>query len=111
MIPIGQLDGGHISYTIFGRKNHFKIAAVCFIILFVIGILGFVDAYMELNLNVGWSGWLIWAIILYTVIKLKHPPIPDETPLDKRRMILGYISFVIFIISFSPTPFEISGGM
>jgi membrane-associated protease RseP (regulator of RpoE activity) len=44
MIPIGQLDGGHIGYTMFGRETHFKIAVVCFSILFVLGITGIVEA-------------------------------------------------------------------
>ncbi len=37
MIPVGQLDGGHISYTMFGGKNHYKFAVISFIILIVLG--------------------------------------------------------------------------
>jgi membrane-associated protease RseP (regulator of RpoE activity) len=106
MIPIGQLDGGHISYSMFGENNlHFKIAVISFIFLFVIGILGLLDESFGWNLNFGWSGWLFWALILYFVIKIKHPPVYDETKLDAGRMFIGYLSFFIFIISFSPTPF------
>lgn len=104
MIPVGQLDGGHISYTMFGEQNHFKIAVIAFVFLFIFGISGFVDSILELNLNIGWSGWLFWALILYFVIRLKHPPIADNEPLDSKRMILGYISFVILLLSFSPNP-------
>jgi len=105
MIPVGQLDGGHISYTMFGGKNHLKIAVISFIVLFVIGIMGFVDSSMELGIGFGWTGWLLWAVILYFIIKLQHPPIYDESELDAKRKILGYISFVILGLSFSPTPF------
>jgi len=108
MIPVGQLDGGHISYTMFGSEKSFKIASIAFILLFVFGVIGTVDAVMELGLNIGWGGWLFWAIILYFIIKLKHPPIPDPVPLDRNRMIIGYISFVIFIISFSPSPLQLT---
>jgi len=108
MIPVGQLDGGHISYTMFGRKNHLKIAVISFIILFVIGILGFVDSYMELGFGFGWSGWLFWAAILYFIIKLQHPPVYDESELDNKRKVIGYISFIILGLSFSPTPFIIT---
>jgi membrane-associated protease RseP (regulator of RpoE activity) len=104
MIPVGQLDGGHISYTMFGEQNSFKISAISFIILFALGILGIVDSTLELGLNAGWSGWLFWSLILYFIIKLKHPPIPDPVPLDNGRMYLGYLSLFIFIISFSPAP-------
>lgn len=104
MVPVGQLDGGHIAYTMFGEKKHYNISAVSFIVLFVLGITGMVEALLELNLGFGWSGWLFWALVLYFIIKLKHPPVMDSTQLDRKRMIIGYISFIIFILSFSPSP-------
>ena len=77
-------------------------------ILFVFGIIGFADVYLELNTGIGWAGWLFWALILFFIIKLKHPNVPDYTELDDRRKIIGYISFFIFIICFSPVPLSIS---
>jgi membrane-associated protease RseP (regulator of RpoE activity) len=108
MIPVGQLDGGHISYTMFGEENSYKISAIAFIIIFVLGLIGIIDSTMELGLDIGWSGWLFWAVILYFVIRLKHPPILDPVPLDAGRMKLGYLSFLIFIISFMPAPIILS---
>jgi membrane-associated protease RseP (regulator of RpoE activity) len=108
MIPVGQLDGGHISYTMFGEENSYKISAIAFIIIFVLGLIGIIDSTMELGLDIGWSGWLFWGVILYFVIRLKHPPIPDPVPLDDARMKLGYLSFLIFIISFTPVPIILS---
>ncbi len=108
MIPVGQLDGGHISYTMFGGKNHTNISAISVIILFVLGIIGFLEASLTLNIGIGWSGWLLWCLILFFVIKIKHPPIYDDTPLDEKRRMLGYISYIIFLISFSPAPFVIN---
>jgi len=108
MIPVGQLDGGHISYTMFGEENSYKVAVISFLFLFVLGIVGLVDSTMELGLDIGWSGWLFWAIILYFIIRLKHPPVPDPVPLGKGRMILGYISFIIFILSFAPAPIKLT---
>ncbi|OGU77754.1 MAG: peptidase [Ignavibacteria bacterium RBG_16_34_14] len=105
MIPIGQLDGGHIGYTMFGKETHFKIAVICFSILFVLGITGIIEASFNLNIGVGWSGWLFWALILYFIIKIEHPPIKDDTELDFKRQLIGYFSFFILIISFSPNPF------
>jgi len=104
MIPVGQLDGGHISYTIFGKENHYKISVVSFILLFVIGIIGIVDAILELNFGIGWSGWLFWALVLYFIIKLHHPPVYDESKLDPVRKFIGYFSFFILVITFSPAP-------
>jgi membrane-associated protease RseP (regulator of RpoE activity) len=108
MIPIGQLDGGHISYTMFGDKIHTNIAYILFILLFLSGLLGLIDSYMELNLDIAWPGWLFWALILYFLIKIKHPPIPDDRKLDNKRMMLGIFSFIIFIVSFSPVPIRLS---
>lgn len=104
MIPVGQLDGGHISYTMFSDKKHYNISVISFLFLFILGITGMVEALLEMNFGFGWSGWLFWALVLYFIIKLKHPPVMDTTPLDNKRMILGYISFIIFILSFSPAP-------
>ncbi|HED08027.1 MAG TPA: site-2 protease family protein [Ignavibacteria bacterium] len=110
MIPVGQLDGGHISYTMFGDKRHFKIAVISFALLFVLGTLGIVEGVLGLSITFGWSGWLFWALILYFFIRLKHPPIPDNSELDFKRKLLGYVSFIILLMSFSPTPFIISFG-
>jgi membrane-associated protease RseP (regulator of RpoE activity) len=109
MLPIGQLDGGHISYTMFGEKNHYKIAVIFFALLFIFGTLGLLESYITFPFTLGWAGWLFWALILFFFIKLKHPPIPDYTPLSMWRIVLGYISFFILLISFSPSPFIITG--
>ena len=109
MLPVGQLDGGHISYTMFGEKNHYKIAVIFFSLLFIIGTLGLLEYSSVLHFTFGWTGWLFWALILYFFIKLKHPPIPDYTPLSRGRRILGYVSFFILVISISPSPFIVTG--
>jgi membrane-associated protease RseP (regulator of RpoE activity) len=108
MIPVGQLDGGHIGYTMFGRETHLKIASISFSLLLILGIFGIIESSFDLHLNIGWTGWLFWALILYFVIKIEHPPVPDETELDSKRMALGYISFAILLLSFSPTPFVLT---
>jgi len=108
MIPVGQLDGGHIAYSMFGQRKHEVIASIFMILLILLGILGALDTFFELGFNFGWMGWLFWALILNFVIKVKHPPVFNFKPLDSKRMILGYISFFILVISFAPSPFVIS---
>jgi len=110
MVPVGQLDGGHISYTMFGEESHYKVAIISFAMLFILGTLGILEGVFDLGVTFGWSGWLFWALILYFFIKIKHPPVPDSTELDFKRKLLGYISFIILLLSFSPTPFIISFG-
>jgi len=104
LIPVGQLDGGHISYSLFGKENHYKISVIAFSFLFIFGIVGLIDTILEFNYGIGWAGWLFWALVLFFVIKLKHPPIADTQELDKRRRYVGYFSLFILVISFSPTP-------
>jgi membrane-associated protease RseP (regulator of RpoE activity) len=115
MIPVGQLDGGHISYTMFGEKKSHKITLIAFGFLVISGFLAVIQYLMLLLgvdpsfiphfLEMGWLGWLFWALILFFIIKLKHPQIYDDQKLNPFRMFLGYLSFLILIISFSPVPF------
>jgi len=91
LLPIGQLDGGHIVYGIFGRKSRdiflIATAAVAFITVFY---------------NPGW-------ILLYLLLILfgfRHPsPMDDQTPLDWKRKLLGGLIFLVFFLSFAPVPF------
>ncbi len=107
MIPVGQLDGGHISYTMFGEKRHYVISSISLIILAVMGLIGLIASYLEFNIQIGWTGWLVWSLVLFFIVRPKHPPIPDYSEISSGRKVLGYISFVIFIISFSPNPISI----
>lgn len=105
MIPVGQLDGGHIVYSMFGSKIQEAVASVSLICLVILGSLGVVDSLLELNIGFGWSGWIFWAIILFLIIKVKHPPVRNFSELDSNRKMIGYLSLFILFISFSPTPF------
>ena len=107
LIPVGQLDGGHIVYALFGEKKQYAISSVAMIFLILFGVLGIILTYLEMPLNIGWSGWLFWAVILFFVIKIKHPPIYDDTALDGKRKVIGYLAIAIFILCFIPAPFII----
>ncbi len=65
LLPLGQLDGGHIIYALVGRRWHRIIAST---------FLG-----MILLLGVVWTGWLVWAVLIVFLIKVKHPPTLDDT--------------------------------
>lgn len=92
LIPVGQLDGGHIAYALFGRF-HFYISRI---FVFIIAILGIFY----------WYGWLVWAMLLL-FLGLDHPPILVwESRLSLSRRIIGIVSFIIFLITFTPAPFK-----
>ncbi|MDP3110916.1 MAG: site-2 protease family protein, partial [Thermodesulfovibrionales bacterium] len=85
LIPIGQLDGGHIAYAIMGEK-HIHISKVLVPVLIVLGFFL-------------WEGWIIWGVLLL-ILGLRHPPVLYwETPLDKNRRSIGWITAIIFIIT------------
>lgn len=121
LIPIGQFDGGHILYTMFGEK-HRSIARWSFIGLLVLGLPSILDSVIRSTASFfsntpvpriipfsqySWGGWFLWALISYYVVKLYHPPISDEIPLDEGRMLIGWFSMVMFVLCFSFAPFTI----
>jgi len=103
LIPIGQLDGGHIVYAIFGRR-HRAFSLLMIPILVVLGVLG-LPWVSDLLGVYGWPGWLLWAF-LPLIFGINHPPVLDgDIPLDRTRKFIGWIALVIFILTFTPTPF------
>lgn len=92
LLPIGQLDGGHMAYALVGR-HHRKVAIFALVILVGMGI-----AY--------WPGWLFWAS-LSLILGLKHPPpLDDLTPLDQRRRMVGFLSLLLLLTLMTPSPFS-----
>lgn len=90
LIPIGQLDGGHILYALLGEK-HATASKLLIAVLFIMGLLL-------------WEGWVMWGVLLI-ILGFKHPPIVySAMPLDPKRKIIGWIALVIFILTFTPVP-------
>ncbi|NOY57953.1 MAG: site-2 protease family protein [Calditrichaeota bacterium] len=91
LLPIGQLDGGHVIYSIFGRDAQ----KVSYIFLVALGVLTII-----------YPGWgLLFVLLLF--FGRRHPaPIDDYTPLDRKRRLLGIFILLIFITCFTPIPFK-----
>jgi membrane-associated protease RseP (regulator of RpoE activity) len=97
LIPVGQLDGGHASYALLGRRA---------------GRLG----YIAIAAMAAWGGWLLmsgnqaggfwltWAFLNLFVNPRHPPPLNDATKLDGRRIALGLLVLAIFILTFMPAP-------
>ncbi len=91
LFPVGQLDGGHIAYALFGRKSRA-------VFLLAIAVMGFITVF----LNPGW----ILLLILMILFGFRHPrPLDDETPLDGKRKAMGALMFIVLLLSFTPSPF------
>jgi membrane-associated protease RseP (regulator of RpoE activity) len=93
LIPVGQLDGGHIAYALIGEK-HVRLSMSLILIMILLGLLS-------------WEGWFIWAALLM-ILGLRHPPVIYwEVPLDRKRKFIGWLALLIFILTFIPAPFKI----
>jgi len=98
LIPLGQLDGGHIAYAILGDSFK-KIGKVIFIGLLLLGTV----PYFLFDVNT--LNWFIWAGLVFFVIKLKHPPVLNHGKnLEKREKVIGMIALIIFCLTFVPVP-------
>jgi membrane-associated protease RseP (regulator of RpoE activity) len=153
LLPIGQLDGGHVLYGLIGFKRHRMVASIVFLaFLFYAGIglftpyqpveeliyeiplfIGFMFFSLRgLGLSVkntillslaiftaqyalaafiptfkGYSGWLLFLFLIGRFVGIAHPPSEIELPLTLGRKILGWIALLIFVLCFSPIPFDI----
>lgn len=93
LIPIGQLDGGHVVYALVGERH--KIVSIGMIgVLLIMGFLG-------------WPGWYFWAF-LTAILGVRHPPMVDpESVLGPKQKLIGWACLVIFVLTFTPNPFMI----
>ena len=91
LLPVGQLDGGHVAFALFGERQR-TLAFIVLPILIVLGVWG-------------WPGWLLWAGLAF-LIGIRHPPVIDPaTDLGRGRVWVGWLATGIFVLSFSPVPF------
>lgn len=90
LLPLGQLDGGHILYAVTGGLQR----RLAFPLWLALGIAGLMV----------WTGWLLWCVIVL-FMGLAHPPVRDEaTPLGTGRRALALVALAIFVVSFMPVP-------
>ena len=91
LLPVGQLDGGHVSYAIL-RRLHPVISKGLVILLIPLGIFF-------------WQGWLVWAALLL-FIGIYHPmTLDDSEPVARRHVWLGWIGLAMLVLCFTPVPF------
>jgi membrane-associated protease RseP (regulator of RpoE activity) len=89
LLPVGQLDGGHAIYALFGRRAKYFVPVA----LFVLVVMGFF-----------WQGWWLWAILIYFLGRQHAEPLDQITQLDGKRKALAIFAIVIFILIFTPIP-------
>ncbi len=93
LLPLGQLDGGHVIFSMFKGKKHLLIARLSFFALLMLGFI--------------WVGWWILAAMVL-LMGLKHPPlIYDDDSLEPIHLWMGYGCIVVFILTFIPVPLSL----
>ena len=88
LLPVGQLDGGHVVYALLGRSQKW-ITNVFLVALLPMGRL--------------WSGWWFWAVMLFFFAR-NHPPLYDHSEIGVSRVKLGVVAFCIFLLCFTIAP-------
>jgi len=90
LLPVGQLDGGHILYGV-SPKFHAQVSKILILILIPLGFFF-------------WVGWLVWAFLLL-IIGARHPkPVFDYVPLDSKRRLMAFAALLLFVLTFSYQP-------
>jgi hypothetical protein len=161
LLPVGQLDGGHILYALFGPTWHRRLAQAFVLILLLLGGMGYVreaqtflegmgplwrgGAWLLLTvifygyltrifdtvrsrlvaliglmagvgatalvgsalLAYGYSGWLIWTLLIVFLVRVEHPPVMRSKELTPTRRVLGYVAIAIFLLCFSIQPLSV----
>jgi membrane-associated protease RseP (regulator of RpoE activity) len=92
LIPVGQLDGGHIAYSLFGERARI----VYFPLLVMLGVL-----------SLFYEGWILWIFLLLLLGRVYATPLDSITKLDPRRKIIAFTALVMFILVFMPLPLQI----
>jgi membrane-associated protease RseP (regulator of RpoE activity) len=95
LFPIGQLDGGHISYAVLGRRS----SQVTLVMIVAALVLTWFSA-----------SWLVWTVLMVAMLFTfgRHHPrtFDEEVPLDSRRKWLALFAVVMFVLCFTPAPIE-----
>jgi membrane-associated protease RseP (regulator of RpoE activity) len=162
LLPVGQLDGGHVLYALVGRRWHRRLARGFVLLLLLSGGIGFVEAVGPVILDgtiameallwaslagiyygylrtvfkedrrlilpalaglllgvfgaevagpvltqYGYTGWLLFALLIIFFIRVEHPPVVRNEKLTPRRRLLGYGAIAIFLLCFSLRPLSV----
>ncbi|MCS7179234.1 MAG: site-2 protease family protein [Anaerolineae bacterium] len=97
LLPIGQLDGGHVAYALLGRRA-WKLAYLA------IGLMGALGVYLWLRGNPAWPTWIIWAGLGLLFGPRHPPPLNDASRVGPGRVLLGILLLLIWIVTFVPVP-------
>lgn len=94
LLPVGQLDGGHMAYVLFGKQAGKLFWPV-------------IAALVGLSLFIGTGTWWVWIVLLFFFGRNHAVPLDDYTPLDPTRRAIAIFALVLFVLTFVPSPITI----
>jgi membrane-associated protease RseP (regulator of RpoE activity) len=95
LFPFGQLDGGHITYALFGRRARWLSMAT------IAGTLALAAG------SLSWAAWTVMLLVMTAMQGVGHPPTGDDAqPLGRTRLALAVAAALVFVLSFTPRPIE-----
>jgi len=100
LMPVGQLDGGHGTFAVFGPRAHRIIARIAFAATAILAILGFWWHHSP-------SGFL-YTVLLAVMLRVPHPAPAVMEPLGTKRTIIAIVTLLVFILCFWPFPITIT---
>jgi len=100
LMPVGQLDGGHGTFAIFGPRAHKIIGRLAFIAVATMSLLGFF-----------WHGspsGFLYTVLLAVMLRVRHPAPLRLEPLGRARVVVAVVTLLVFALSFVPFPITIN---
>jgi len=102
LLPVGQLDGGHITRAVFGKRGE-TVSAIVPGLLF--GLAGYLYYVRNLGTEVG--VWVFWGVFTLLIARAGSADPVSETSLDARRKVVGAVTLLLGLLCFTPVPIEI----
>jgi membrane-associated protease RseP (regulator of RpoE activity) len=99
LMPVGQLDGGHGTFAVFGQRVHQLTGRIAFVVTAVLAVLGF-----------WWHGspsGFLYTVLLGVMLRVRHPQPGTMEPLGNARLVVGLITLLVFLLCFWPFPITI----
>ena len=100
LMPVGQLDGGHGTFAVFGRQAHALIGRLAFVTMAVLAVLGYM-----------WHGspsGFLYVVLLGVMLRVPHPEPYRMEPLGQARTLVAVLTLLVFILCFWPFPITIT---